>query len=56
VTANATRVDCGALGADPCPYRAVAELLGGAPLGPEVVETGDGGTRVEARAPAGAGP
>jgi hypothetical protein len=55
VTANATRVDRGAVGTDPCPYRAVAEHLGGAPLGPEVVETGDG-TRVEVRVPAGAGP
>jgi PAS domain-containing protein len=27
VTANATRVDCGAVGTDPCPYRAVAEHL-----------------------------
>jgi PAS domain S-box-containing protein len=27
VTANATQVDCGAVGTDPCPYRAVAEHL-----------------------------
>jgi PAS domain S-box-containing protein len=27
VTANATRVDCGAVGTDPCPYRVVTEHL-----------------------------